>query len=57
MRNTFEIMAGNPNGNKPFLKLRCRWKDNVVACLQETAIVKPAEIALARERSRKFSRC
>jgi hypothetical protein len=30
MRNSYKILARNPEGNKPLGRPRCRWKDNMM---------------------------
>jgi hypothetical protein len=33
MRNTCNILVGNSNGMKSVGRLKCRWKDNIVTCI------------------------
>jgi hypothetical protein len=34
-RNAYRILVGNPEGNRPLGRPRCRWVDNIKADLRE----------------------
>jgi hypothetical protein len=36
MRNAYSILVGKPEGKRPLVRTRRRWKDNIRADLTET---------------------
>jgi hypothetical protein len=34
-RNVYRVLVGNPEGNRPLGRPRCRWKDNIKMVLRE----------------------
>jgi len=51
-RGAYGILAGKPEGKRPFGRPRCRWQDNVKIILQEVRWGEMDWIDLAQDRDR-----
>jgi hypothetical protein len=50
--NVYRVLMGNPEGKRPLVRPRCRWKDGIRMDLEEIGLGSVDWIQLAQDRDR-----